>query len=77
MKTNKLYPPRTTHRTIHSTALHCNVFLAGVRFDAPPEVEAATDIAIRVELKTVEASIFMIVSPANEKIVSEYVIENR
>ena len=40
-------------------------------------MEAATDIAIRVELKTVEASIFMIVSPANEKIVSEYVIENR
>ena len=54
----------------------------GVRFEAPPgpsgeEGEALKDIAVRVELKAVEASMFMVISPANEKFVSEYVIENR
>ena len=45
--------------------------------DVSAETEAVKDIAIRVELKAVEASIFMVISPANEKFVSEYVIENR
>ena len=40
-------------------------------------MEAVKDIAIRVELKAVESSIFLVISPANEKFVSEYVIENR
>ena len=57
---------------------HCTI---GVRFDVATdgsaETEAVKDIAIRVELKAVEASIFMVISPANEKFVSEYVIENR
>ena len=55
--------------------------LLGVRFGGPSdssgEAEAVKDIAIRVELKAVESSIFLIISPANEKFVSEYVIENR
>ena len=45
--------------------------------DSLGEMEAVKDIAIRVELKAVESSIFLVISPANEKFVSEYVIENR
>jgi hypothetical protein len=57
-----------------------NVHPPGVRFDAAGDQEEemrAKDIAIRVELKAVESSIFVIITPANEKTVSEYMIENR